>query len=133
MRSSKYYLKKEEIKNDHISSCDHCDERGLKISGTGKSGKMAKSRNPRLALARLPPIAFECVKNLHRLYLGYYLHSVKKLDLKSIFVAQPSTIIEIVRGSHRLDWPAAQQNVTSLYSYVAETCIYHILQDLAFI
>jgi hypothetical protein len=86
----------------------------------------AKSRNPRLALARLPPIASECVKNLHKLYLSYYLHSVKKLDLKSIFVAQPSIITKIGRGSHRLYWPAEQQNVTSLYSYVAETCIYHI-------
>ena len=56
----------------------------------------AKSRNPRLALARLPPIAFECVKNLHKLYLGYYLQYFKFLCRNSVSKGFASSIFESV-------------------------------------
>ena len=86
----------------------------------------AESRKPRLALARLPYSAIEFAINVQILFYSIYLHSVKKLSLKSIFVACTSKIMEIVRGSHRLVCPRAPQNLTCLYSYIDETCIYHI-------
>ena len=91
----------------------------------------AKSRKLRLALARWPPRASQSAINLQILFYSIYLYSVKKLGLKSIFVALKSKIMEIGRGSHRLVCPTAAQNLTCLYSYLDETCIYHIPKDWA--